>query len=131
MMFGAIACLFVLPWLDTSKVRSMRFRPTARFFFVGFLVTCVVLGFCGAHSPDEMVFTVSKAADGSALGLNYVWLSRVATAYYFLYFLAITPLLGLIEKPLPIPDTISSPVLSHPAHAADGTSAAVQAEQKA
>jgi ubiquinol-cytochrome c reductase cytochrome b subunit len=131
MMFGAIACLFALPWLDTSKVRSMRFRPTARFFFVIFLVACVVLGFCGAHSPDEMVFAVGKGKDGLPIGLNYVWLSRIATAYYFVYFLVLSWVVPLFEKTLPIPDTISSPVLSHPAHAADGTPAAAQAEQKA
>ncbi len=32
-MAGAIAMLFALPWLDTSKVRSMRYRPTARIYF--------------------------------------------------------------------------------------------------
>ncbi len=37
-MFGAIALLFVLPWLDTSKVRSMRYRPTAKLFFLFFIV---------------------------------------------------------------------------------------------
>ena len=32
-MAGAIGMLFALPWLDTSKVRSMRYRPTARIYF--------------------------------------------------------------------------------------------------
>jgi ubiquinol-cytochrome c reductase cytochrome b subunit len=133
LMFGAIACLFVLPWLDTSKVRSMRFRPTARLYFIGFLVACVALGFCGAKAPDDPLF--GNGAIGFQLldgNINsWLWLSRVAALYYFAYFLVITPILGLVEKPLPIPDTISSPVLSHPAHAPDGTPAAAQAEQKA
>ena len=50
-MFGSIAVLFVLPWLDTSRVRSMRYRPIARQFFLIFVVVCVVLGWCGGQNP--------------------------------------------------------------------------------
>ena len=42
----------------------------------------------------------------------YVIISQLATLYWFGYFLVILPLLGLIEKPLPIPATISEPVLT-------------------
>ena len=113
-MFGSIGLLFVLPWLDTSKVKSMRYRPTARMYFFIFLVAVVALGFCGANLPDEPVIgplgKTFTLIDGD---LNsYVWLSRVATAYYFIYFLVITPLLGLRETPLPVPDSISTPVLA-------------------
>ena len=101
-MFGSIGVLFVLPWLDTSKVRSMRFRPTARLFFILLLVDLAALGMCGAHLPTDQVIP----------GLNYLWLSRIATAYYFLFFVAVLPVLGVIEKTKPVPDTISSPVLS-------------------
>jgi ubiquinol-cytochrome c reductase cytochrome b subunit len=113
LMFGAIVVIFLLPWLDTSKVRSTRYRPTAKIFFWIFLVTCLILGWCGAQLPDDMVFSVGERADGSAIGLNYVWLTRIVTAMYFAYFLIVLPLLGLIEKPLPIPPSISAPVLSH------------------
>jgi ubiquinol-cytochrome c reductase cytochrome b subunit len=125
LMFGAIAVLFVLPWLDTSKVRSMRYRPAARLYFLIFFVACLVLGWCGAHPPDEAVvpgvtgFTLLDSDINS-----YVWLSRIATAYYFIYFLAITPALGLSETPLPVPDSISAPVLSHPATTPAGAVAA-------
>ena len=122
LMFGAIASLFALPWLDTSKVRSMRFRPTAKLFFFIFVVACVVLGFCGANPPDEFVFQV-----GDGFGLTWVWLSRIATLVYFAFFWVVLPLLGIIEKPLPVPDAISSPVLSHPATQPEG---AVAAQQK-
>jgi ubiquinol-cytochrome c reductase cytochrome b/c1 subunit len=44
--------------------------------------------------------------------MTFVWLSRIGTAYWFLYFLVITPVLGIVEKTRPVPDTISSPVLS-------------------
>ncbi|MEM7492272.1 MAG: cytochrome b N-terminal domain-containing protein [Pseudomonadota bacterium] len=54
-MFGAIAVLFVLPWLDTSKVKSMRYRPVAKNFFFGFVVACLLLGWCGATNPDNPI----------------------------------------------------------------------------
>ena len=67
-MFGAIGILFVLPWLDTSKVRSMRYRPVARSVFVVFVLACVGLGFCGANDPDKLVFKTQ--ADTLALTFN-------------------------------------------------------------
>ena len=59
---------------------------------------------------------------------SFVWLSRVGTAYYFAYFLLITPILGLRETPLPVPDGISTPVLAHPSAAPVG--AAAEPEKK-
>ncbi|WP_292062491.1 cytochrome b [Brevundimonas sp. UBA7664] len=112
-MFGAIGVLFVLPWLDTSKVRSMRYRPTMRAFFIIFVLVGLILGWCGAQLPDAPVigdFKTFILIDGD---LNsYLWLTRFATAYYFAFFLIIMPLVGLRETPLPIPATISEPVLS-------------------
>jgi ubiquinol-cytochrome c reductase cytochrome b subunit len=115
-MFSAIGVLFVLPWLDTSKVRSMRYRPTAKLYFFIFVLACLVLGYCGGKLPDDPVIPglTSFQLGGSDLN-SFVWLSRVAALYYFAYFLVITPLLGLTETPLPVPESISEPVLSHPA----------------
>ena len=134
-MFGAIGMLFVLPWLDTSKVRSMRYRPQAKLYFFIFVIACIILGLCGANLPDKQVIPGIPQA-GTATGFvsfilsldTYVWLSRLATAYYFAYFLVITPLLGLRETPLPVPESISAPVLAHPAGAPAG--AAASPEQK-
>ena len=120
LMFGAIACLFALPWLDSSRVRSMRFRPTAKLLFFIFVAACIILGFCGANPPDEFVFAVGKG------GLTWTWLSRIAALLYFGFFASL-PFLGVVEKTLPVPDSISSPVLSHPASAPEG---AVAAQQK-
>ncbi len=123
-MGGAIASIFVLPWLDTSKVRSMRYRPTMRLYYFIFVLDCIVLGFCGAHSPDDPVFPISVSLQLLDANLNsFVWLSRIAALFYFVYFWVITPLMGLTETPLPVPETISSPVLSHPAATPAGAAA--------
>jgi len=112
-MFGAIGVLFILPWLDTSRVRSMRYRPTMKIFFLVFVVVGLGLGWCGGQLPDAPVighFKTFTLIDGD---LNsYLWLTRFLTAYYFAFFFIIMPLVGLKETPLPIPATISDPVLT-------------------
>jgi ubiquinol-cytochrome c reductase cytochrome b subunit len=95
-MFGSILVWFALPWLDTSPVRSARFRPLYRWSLRLMVVSMIVLGMVGHHHPEGI----------------WVPLGRVATAYYFAHFLLIVPLLGKLEKPLPLPDSISRPVVS-------------------
>ena len=95
-MFGAIAVLFVLPWLDTSKVRSNKYRPLGKIFFWLFVVVCLGLGYLGA-----------KPAEGA-----YVTIGRVLTIWYFAHFLIILPVLGLVEKTKPLPSSISEAVLA-------------------
>ncbi len=95
LMFGSILIWFVLPWLDTSPVRSMRFRPIARICLLLWGIAFCVLMYCGGKPPEGI----------------YVVLSRVATFYYFLYFLVLLPLLGRLERPLPLPESIAKPVL--------------------
>jgi len=96
MMFGSILVLFVIPWLDTSPVRSCKFRPVYRLFLAVLVVACVVLGLVGAHRPEGI----------------WVVLGRLGTAYYFLHFLVIMPVLGKLERPLPLPESISRPVIT-------------------
>src|SRR5204863_9356807 len=74
LMFGAIAVIFALPWLDTSKVKSMRYRPVMRWFFVLFVITCIALGWCGAQLPTDMVFSMGEDAHGNPIGLSVVLL---------------------------------------------------------
>ena len=96
-LFGSIAILAFLPWLDTSKVRSATYRPLYRQFFWIFVAVCIGLGWLG-----------SKPAEG-----GYVLAARVLTAWYFLHFIVVLPLLGLVEKPKPLPNSISEAVLKH------------------
>ena len=121
-MAASILVLFALPWLDTSKVRSGRFRPVFKWFFWIFLLDVAILGVCGAHAPDEPVFSWFK-------GFNYLALAQITTAYYFAHFLIILPILGKIEKPLPLPTSISEPVLKGGGSA--GASAPAQPMEKA
>lgn len=102
LMIGAIGVLFVLPWLDTSRVRSMRFRPVARWFFFIFIFFCFILGWCGAETPDD---------PSPLFGLSFYRLSQIATIYYFAYFLVILPILGLIEDPKERPASITQSIL--------------------
>lgn len=111
-MFAAIGILFVLPWLDTSKVKSMRYRPVMKWFFVIFVIACLGLGWCGGQLPDDMVFTFAFDGNGDPIGLNYVWLTRALTLYYFAFFGLIMPIIGLKEEPLPVPASISEAVLA-------------------
>jgi len=111
MMFAAIGVLFVLPWIDTAKVRSMRYRPMIRLFFFVFIFGCLVLGFCGANEPDAHPFPGGSVGTFVDADLNsFVWLSRLGALLYFQFFPALL-LVGLIETPLPTPESISSPVL--------------------
>ncbi len=110
-MFGSLLILFILPWLDTSRVRSMRYRPIARWFFVFFVICCLLLGWCGARNPDHLVFQTGVDAEGHATGFTFLMLARINTAYYFGYFLIILPLLGLIETPKARPASIDASVL--------------------
>jgi ubiquinol-cytochrome c reductase cytochrome b subunit len=111
-MFGSIILLFFLPWLDRSPVRSARFRPIYKQFFWLLLLDCIVLGWVGKNSPDAVFH-----------GIPFLWIGRVATAYYFLHFLVILPLLGIFERPKPLPMSISEPVLKGGGQVAAGAHA--------
>ena len=100
-MFGSIIVLFFLPWLDTSKVRSAVYRPWFRLFFWLFVVNAIFLGWLG-----------SKPAEGL-----YTTLALCGTIYYFGFFLIIMPILGLIETPKRIPNSITEAVLEKNAKA--------------
>ena len=112
LMFGAIALIFALPWLDTSKVKSMRYRPVMRWFFVLFVLACLGLGWCGGQEPADMVFSMGTGKDGHPIGLGVTLLAQLLALYYFSFFLIIMPWVGLKEDPLPVPASISEAVLA-------------------
>ncbi len=100
-MFSAIIVLCFLPWLDTSKVRSAKYRPVYKVFFWLFVASAIGLGYLGA-----------MPAEG-----GYVLASRLLSIYYFAFFLVVMPLLGLFETPRALPASIADSVLKN-AHSA-------------
>jgi len=94
-MFGSILILFVLPWLDGSKVRSARFRPVYKWFFWLFAIDCVILGYIGSRPAEP----------------PYTYIGQWATLYYFAHFIILVPLIARFERPKPLPHSISEPVL--------------------
>lgn len=107
-MFASILVWFFLPWLDRSPVRSGHYRPLFRKFFWFGLMPCMALLFYlgGAHAEEP-----------------YIMLSQIATAYYFLHFLVILPLVSSIERTDPLPTSITAAVLGSDKEAAKGETA--------
>ncbi len=93
-MFAAIFVLFLVPWLDTSRVRSTSYRPLYRPFFWLFVFTCIALGYLGA-----------KPAEG-----GYLIATQLFTAYYFIHFLVVMPVVGIIERPKQRPASIAETI---------------------
>ncbi len=96
-MFGSIVVMALAPWLDTSSVRSGRYRPMLKWWFWLLVIDFLVLMWLGAQPAEE----------------PYATFALIASAYWFFYFLIILPLLGVIEKPLPRPDTIEKDFDDH------------------
>jgi ubiquinol-cytochrome c reductase cytochrome b/c1 subunit len=94
-LMSSISILFFVPWLDTSKVRSTRYRPIYKWFFWLFVITCVGLGYLGSQTPEGW----------------YLIFGRILTVYYFAFFLLVMPVVGLIERPRRLPGGITEPVL--------------------
>ncbi|MGQ0682517.1 cytochrome c1 [Bradyrhizobium sp.] len=101
-MFAAIVVLAFLPWLDTARTKSSKYRPLAKQFFWIFVVVCILLGYLGAQPPEGI----------------YVIAGRILTVLYFAYFLILLPLLSRIERPRPVPNSISDAVLAKSGKAA-------------
>lgn len=90
-MFGAIAILFALPWLDGSKVKSANYRPFFRVFTLIFFVVFAILGYIGGRPAEE----------------PYISIGQVCTTWYFLHLLVLLPIISRKEKTKPLPESIS------------------------
>lgn len=91
-MFGAILVLAFASWLDTSKTRSTRYRPVYKYFYWLLVVDFLILMWVGAQ-PAEGI---------------YVVIGSLATIYWFAHFLVVMPVVGKLEKPLPVPESIEA-----------------------
>ncbi|NML06093.1 cytochrome b/b6 [Sphingomonas sp. G-3-2-10] len=94
-MFGSILILFFLPWLDKSPVRSANYRPMYKIAFWVLVVDVLILGYCG----------------GAAATPGFIITSQICAAYYFAHFLIIVPIISRLERPKPLPGSITEAVL--------------------
>ena len=84
-MFGSILLLFFLPWLDTSPVRSARYRCVYKWCMILLVLAMGALTYAGGKPPE---------------GLPVV-IGRIGTFYYFFHFFVIVPVLGSCKLPVP------------------------------
>lgn len=103
-MIGSILIWFVLPWLDRSKVKSMRYRPVLRLWFFILVADFIFLGWLGGQLAEQ----------------PYIFLSQMGTLYYFVFFLVILPVMSVMETPLEMPKSISEDVLKSKKKSASG-----------
>jgi ubiquinol-cytochrome c reductase cytochrome b subunit len=90
-MGGATMILFVLPWLDRSKVNSYRYRGLLAKTMLGLLViSFITLGWLGMQSGSE----------------TQTLMARILTAYYFLFFLTM-PIWTRMDKTKPVPERVT------------------------
>ena len=94
-MVSAIFVLFLLPWLDTSKVKSATFRPIYKKIYWLLVVDVVVLTWVGGKPPEGY----------------FILIGRIATIYYFSHILILMPIIGFLEKPKKLPSSIAGTVL--------------------
>jgi len=83
-MFAALLVLILLPYLNTSEIRSSSFRPLHKSFFWLLVLDYFILGWIGGCAPET----------------PYLEIGQIATLFYFVYFLFIIPVLGILEKTL-------------------------------
>jgi ubiquinol-cytochrome c reductase cytochrome b subunit len=83
-LFGSLLILLVMPVAHTSHIRSSQFRPIAKFFFWTLVGCFIILTFIGACPAEE----------------PYVIIGQIASVYYFMFFLVITPAVGILENKL-------------------------------
>ena len=83
-MFGSLLILLILPYVDIGRVRSAAFRPIMKIAYWFFIVNFVILMWIGSQHPTT----------------PYVEIGQIATAFYFAWFIALVPLIGLIENTL-------------------------------
>lgn len=100
---AAMGLLVFLPWLDTSPIRSGKYRPLFRFFFWLFVICCVGLGYLGSQEVSDSATLVA----------------RILSLGYFGFLLVALPVLGLVEKTRPVPTSIADAVLPKGAAAAE------------
>ena len=88
-MLGSILILLTLPFFNTSEIRSTNYRPIFKFFFWAFITDCFILGWAGQLPIIDRV----------------THLGQIATVCYFIFFIFIVTITGIVESKLARYDT--------------------------
>ena len=83
-LFAAILVLFVLPFANTSKIRSSIYKPLHQKFFWLLVIDYILLGYLGQQAPES----------------PFIEIGQISSIYYFAYFLVIVPFIGKLENNL-------------------------------
>lgn len=83
-MFGSFLVLLILPLTDLSRIRGNQFRPAMKIAFWFLVIDFFILMWIGSEHPNS----------------PFVEIGQIATVFYFSYFIAIVPLIGLAENTL-------------------------------
>jgi len=83
-MFGSLLILLVLPLVDLSRVRGNQFRPIMKVAFWFFVVNFFILMWIGSQHPEA----------------PFVQIGQISTAFYFVWFLFLVPVIGITENSL-------------------------------
>jgi ubiquinol-cytochrome c reductase cytochrome b subunit len=90
-MFASILILFVLPWLDRSPVKSIRYKgPIFTTLLLLFVVDFILLGFLGTQPTTDL----------------YKLLAQIGTIYYFAFFL-LMPIYSKMDSTKPVPERVT------------------------
>jgi ubiquinol-cytochrome c reductase cytochrome b subunit len=83
-MFGSLLILLILPLVDLSRIRGSTFRPAMKLAFWFFVVNFFILMWIGSQHPES----------------PYLEIGQISTAFYFIWFIFIVPVIGIIENTL-------------------------------
>jgi ubiquinol-cytochrome c reductase cytochrome b subunit len=91
MMGGAILMLFILPWLDRSKVKSIRYKGVIfKLAILIFVISFIALSWLGTQPATETL----------------TWFARVFTVLYFAFFI-LMPFYSALDKTKPVPERVT------------------------
>ena len=80
----SILVLAVLPFVHTSNLRGLSFRPIGKFLYWCFMMNFILLTWIGSKPVED----------------PYIFIGQISSVFYFSYFLVLVPLSGLIENSL-------------------------------
>ena len=90
-MFASVLILFLLPWMDRSPVKSIRYRGVSfKVLLFLFVIDFFILGFLGTQPTTDV----------------YIIMAQIGTIYYFVYFFALM-VLPRFEKTKPVPERVT------------------------